>query len=65
MVFIAENGEKSSMSISDVKADLTRTQIFELMDAIIANDVFETKNGRLISKYSAQTTEKQVVKHTA
>lgn len=65
MTFLCENGDKSVMSISGVKSNLAKDDIFTLMDAIIDNDVFITKNGAFTAKYSAQVTEKQVTKHVA
>lgn len=32
------------------------------MDTIIANNVFETKKGALVSKYSAQVVQRKVTK---
>lgn len=65
MTFACDNGEKTSLTIKDVKAGITKTEAFTLMDAIISNDIFATKNGSFVSKVSAQITEKQVTKHVA
>ena len=62
MVFIAESGEKTSITISEVQPDLTNTEVVSLMDTIIANNVFETKKGALVSKYSAQVVQRKVTK---
>lgn len=62
MTFVTETGEKSSLSISPVKQALTKDEINTLMDAIIANDIFSTKNGSFVSKSSAQITERKVTK---
>ena len=62
MVFIAESGEKTSITISEVQPDLTNTEVVFLMDTIIANNVFETKKGALVSKYSAQVVQRKVTK---
>lgn len=62
MVFICESGEKSSITISDVKPGLTNSDVIALMDTIIANNVFETSKGALISKYSAQVVQREVTK---
>lgn len=62
LIFICENGDKSAMSISDVKSNLAKDDVTALMDAIITNNIFTTKNGALVSKYSAQVTERQVTK---
>ena len=62
MVFIAESGEKTSITISEVQPDLTNTEVVSLMYTIIANNVFETKKGALVSKYSAQVVQRKVTK---
>ena len=62
MFFKSESGEKSSITISDVKPGLTNSDVIELMDTIITNNVFETSKGALISKYSAQVVQREVTK---
>lgn len=62
MVFLCENGEKTSMTISEVKAGLTQANIVALMDNIIANNIFVTQNGALTGKYSAQVVQREVTK---
>ena len=51
-------------SISDVKAGITNDEAVALMDSLIENNIFENSKGRLVSKYSAQITERQVTKFT-
>ena len=62
MVFLCESGEKSSITISEVKPGLTNTDVIALMDTIIASNIFETSKGALISKYSAQVVQREVTK---
>lgn len=62
MLFICESGEKSSITISDVKPGLTNSDVIVLMGTIIASNVFETSKGALISKYSAQVVQREVTK---
>ena len=62
MVFICESGEKSSITISEVKPGLTNTDVIALMDTIIASNIFGTSKGALISKYSAQVVQREVTK---
>ena len=62
MTFLTETGEKSNISISDVKAGITNEEVQVLMDSLIVNNIFENKKGALVSKYSAQVTERQVTK---
>ena len=64
MTFLIETGEKANISISDVKDGITNDEIKALMDSLIENNIFENSKGRLISKYSAQVTERQVTKFT-
>ena len=64
MTFLTETGEKSNISISDVKAGVTNEEVQVLMDSLIENNIFENKKGALVSKYSAQVTERQVTKFT-
>ena len=59
MTFIAESGEKSNVSISDVKSGITSDEALEIMDSIIQN-----KNGAYITKESAQVVARQVTKFT-
>lgn len=62
MVFITETSEKTSITISEVQSDLTNTEVVSLMDTIIENNIFETKKGALVSKYSAQVVQRKVTK---
>ena len=64
MTFLTETGEKSNISISDVKPGITNDEVQVLMDSIIENNIFENSKGMLVSKYSAQVTERQVTKFT-
>ena len=64
MTFLSETGEKSNISISDVKAGITNEEVPVLMDSLIENNIFENSKGMLVSKYSAQVTERQVTKFT-
>ena len=64
MTFLTETGEKANISISDVKAGITNDEAKALMDSLIENNIFENIKGRLVSKYSAQVTERQVTKFT-
>ena len=59
MVFLCESGEKSSITISDVKPGLTNSDVIALMDTIIASNIFITSKGALISKYSAQVVQRE------
>lgn len=62
MVFLCETGEKSSITISEVKPELTNENVISLMDTIISSNIFGTSKGALISKYSAQLVQREVTK---
>ena len=64
MTFLTETGEKANISISGVKDRITNDEVKVLMDSLIENNIFENSKGRLVSKYSAQVTERQVTKFT-
>ena len=62
LTFVCENGEKSSISIDNVKEDVTKEQESTLMDTIITKNIILTKNGALVKKSGAQLTRKAVTK---
>ena len=63
MVFVTEKGSKASLTISGVKAAITKAEVDTLMDAIIAKNVFLTTTGALEKKESAQIVAKTVTKY--
>ena len=63
MTFMSTTNTKVSITVSDVKEDLTQPQIESLMDLLIAKNVFSTKSGDLATKYGAAVTQKQVTKY--
>ena len=63
MTFLTSTGAKSTMSISGVKADITKEQISALMDTIIEKNIFQTKSGTLASKSGANVTERKITKY--
>ena len=62
MVFGTELGLKTTLSINDVKSDLTQAEANTLMDTIITNNVFAVASGALVSKVSSQLVSRQVTK---
>jgi len=62
MVFGTELGLKTTLSINDVKSDITQAEVDSLMDTVITNNVFKVESGALISKVSAQLVSRQVNK---
>ena len=60
MTFINEEGTKTSISISAIRDDLTQAEVSAAMDVIVAKNIFQSSGGNLVSKYSAQITERTV-----
>lgn len=63
MTFITSSNAKSTMTVSGVKADITKEHISALMDELIAKNIFETKTGTLVSKSGANVTERKITKY--
>jgi hypothetical protein len=57
--FITSNGSKASLSIADVRENITKEEIESLMNLIIEKDYFETKNGSLIAINAAKIVKKE------
>ena len=57
LTFLNEDGGNSTISLNPVKANLTKTQLEECMDAIIENDCFSTSGGNLVGKVKAQIVD--------
>lgn len=64
MTFLTDAGVKSTLSISDVRQDITEAQVNTLMDVIIAKNIFMTRSGIFAHKDSAQLTAKTVTRYT-
>lgn len=64
LTFMTEAGVKSSLTITDVKSSVTSEAANELMDTIIENNIFNTKNGAFVSKVEAKLTERKITKYT-
>lgn len=62
MTFLTDTGLKSTLSISDVKDNITKEEVNSLMDLIIVKNIFKTKAGQLTHKESAQLVAKTVTK---
>ncbi|QAA31338.1 DUF2922 domain-containing protein [Clostridium manihotivorum] len=62
LTFVNAAGDKVSLSIADVKPNMTKDEVNSLMDTIISKDVFENKGVSLASKYSAQLIQRQTIK---
>ncbi len=64
MIFLTETGEKSTISLSGVRGDITDAEAAALMDIYIAQDIFINAKGALVSKYDAKLTERTVTDFT-
>lgn len=62
LTFVNASGDKISLAISGVKDNLSKAEVTALMDNIIANNIFLSKGGALVSKYGAQITQRQTTK---
>jgi len=60
MIFLNEEGAKSSITLSGIRDDLTQAEVSAAMDVIIAKNIFQSNGGNLVAKYSAQITDKTV-----
>ncbi|MEY8000458.1 DUF2922 domain-containing protein [Clostridium sp. Mt-5] len=65
MNFLTEEGKKTSIRVANVKEDITDLEVKTAMEAIIAKNIFTSKNGDLKSIDSAHildssTTELEV-----
>ena len=60
MTFKTEGGERSNLTVSGLKEDLTAEEIAAAMDVIIAKDAFVSKGGKLTGKYNAQIVTRNV-----
>ncbi|HBC96345.1 MAG TPA: DUF2922 domain-containing protein [Clostridium sp.] len=61
MNFLTEEGKKASIKISNVKEDITDQEVKTAMDAIVAKNIFDTKNGDLKVVDSAYVQDTSIV----
>lgn len=64
LTFMTELDKKSSLTITGVKDNVTSDEANTLMDAILANDIFNTSNGAFVSKVEAKLTERKITEFT-
>ena len=60
MSFLNGEGTRASVTLPAVKDTITEVQAGAAMDAIIAKNIFFSSSGDLVSKHSAQITERNV-----
>lgn len=58
MTFLNAEGSKSSISVSNIKDNLTNVEVSGVMDTIIAKNIFTTSGGQFTSKDSPQITDR-------
>ena len=63
MVFLTENGLKTTLSVSGVKSTITKAEVDTLMDVIISKNIFLPDAGALVAKSSAQLVAKTITKY--
>lgn len=61
MTFLNREGSRASINLPGVRDNLTQAEVAAAMDTIIAGNVFTSSGGDLVTKHSAQLTEKTVV----
>ena len=60
MTFLNSEGSRASITIAGVKDTVTETEVAAAMDVVIAANIFNSSGGDLVSKHSAQITERNV-----
>ncbi|NFE75332.1 DUF2922 domain-containing protein [Clostridium botulinum] len=62
LIFLNTIGSKSSLTITDVKQDITADEVKALMNLIVEKDFFLTGKGSFVKPYSAQLVQREVTK---
>ncbi len=62
LIFLNTIGSKSSLTITDVKQDITADEVKALMNLIVEKDFFLTSKGSFVKPYSAQLVQREVTK---
>jgi hypothetical protein len=60
MTFLNQLGVRATLSLPGVREDITEQEVSVVMDSIVSRNIFNSAGGDLISKHSAQITERQV-----
>lgn len=58
MTFLNMDGNRTSISMNNIKDSLTAAEVSGVMDTIISKNVFNTSGGSLVSKDSAQIIDR-------
>ncbi|EES50358.1 DUF2922 domain-containing protein [Clostridium botulinum] len=62
LIFLNTIGSKSSLTITDVKQDITADEVKALMNLIVEKDFFLTGKGSFVKPDSAQLVQREVKK---
>ncbi|MBM7869858.1 hypothetical protein JOC70_001328 [Clostridium pascui] len=57
--FVNVGGKKTSITVNNIKDAVTPAEANTLMDTIVAQNVFETKDGDLVSKSGAYVVDRE------
>jgi hypothetical protein len=60
MTFLNQLGSRASVTLPGVRSDITQNEVSAAMDVIIAKNIFQSSGGDLVTKHSAQITDKNV-----
>ena len=60
MDFLDALNKNYRISLSDPRSDLTDTEVFAVMDQVIATNVFKSNNGDLLAKVAARVVTTNV-----
>lgn len=60
MTFMNREGARASITVPSVKDNITDVEVAAAMDAIIARNIFFSAGGDLVTKHSAQITERNI-----
>lgn len=58
MSFLTTEGKKSSISVGNVKDDVSQADVKSTMDMIVAKNIFSTKNGDIQAVDSASIIDR-------
>ena len=59
LTFLTTNGERSTLTITDVRSDISPEEVAEVVAVILSENIFTTKNGDLASFKSARFDERR------
>jgi hypothetical protein len=60
MTFLNQEGARTSLTLPAVKDTITEAEVITAMDTVIAANIFYSSGGSLVTKHSAQVTERTV-----